>query len=93
MKEVVATERGIWQDVRRDRHERFQVEDDAVATWFIQVDGVAPVPQGGADPELTYAQLYTKPVSLQEALKRGTQPADPKRAKKAEARNLDVLTK
>ncbi|MCK9565892.1 MAG: hypothetical protein M0Q43_07580 [Methanothrix sp.] len=90
MKEVIASERGIWKDIRRAKDSTFWVEDDVVATWFHELaPGTVVEPkQSVPEPEMTYGQLGQKPVSLAEALtKKG-----PGRPKKEEGRKMDVIT-
>ena len=87
MKEVIALELGIYKDTRQRKNSRFFVEDEDTADWYKLYEGES------TSPEVTRTQTLAEfaEASMRAVRVSGTQPADPK--KKAEARNLDVLTK
>jgi len=91
MKEVIALERGIWQDRRREKDSVFSVDDDAVATWFRDVVPTEVIPEkkaAGPEPEMNYGQLGQKSANLADVLaKKG-----PGRPEKEEGRKMDVIT-
>lgn len=91
MKEVIALERGIWNDIRRAKDAKFYVEDDATSTWFVPTAGLN-IPEAkneNESQEKTYGEMGEKPVSLQQALsRRGRKKVE---EPPAPQRNLNVL--